>query len=525
MRTRIISPDELDILATVPQSVDNQCVPKTIFDRIKGNTSLKALLDQVLGGNRENEAIELWEFQKREYNRSLVFSKQIVVNRSSFWNTPVLIQSALDLQEIDGLANLINQKAITPYLFAETNFEQPPSTGFGVIGGEAIKRLTSVLDEIICVRLAETEGDNKTKVLGMEEMFRSQIFAPITAGTERHHRAQAIARALLEKVAPTTQEEIEALSQEILSVAKFTFDTVGDGKDIRRNHLYIHRIVAEGTKPEEGIYRTDKFTFYVKQWLDAIYNCNLPNFLGALSFVPQDFPTPLDLGMSWALTNKKPQLLQGDNLRLDDVVEKAKSFNTWKAWDTFQAQADLCIPDPHVLTHTDIYEIRQWPEWVYLMGRLDAFLDRFGETYDREMQEAYQGFNRKLSSWWLQKHADDRNRFAVAAGKVYKIGSWIVGYILTSLGVIPVIPDRGVPAPNLDSEFIQGVVEIGLYVLDKGRIDWKRSQNIRRLKQAMVVKSEEIQSVWSALRKLYPSLPETLPGYGNLDLSVEEGAD
>jgi hypothetical protein len=525
MRTKIISPDELDVLATVPQSVDNQCVPKVVFDRIKGNTSLKTLLDQVLGGNRENDAEELWEFQKREYNRSLVFSKQIVVNRSSFWNTPVLIQSALNPEENDGLAKLINQRAIIPYLFAETQFEQLPSTGFGVIGGEAIKRLTSTLDEIVCVRLAETESDNKTKVLGMEEVFRSQIFSPITAGTERQHKAQAIARALLEKVGPTTQEEVEALSQEILSVAKFAWDSVGEGKDVRRNHLYLHKIVAEGTNTAEGIYRADTFTFYIKQWLDAIYNCNLPNFLGALSFVPQDFPTPLDLGMSWALTNKKPQLLQGDSLRLEDIVEQAKSHNTWKAWESFQTQAGLCIPDPHLLTHTDIYEIRQWPEWVYLMGRLDTFLDKFGETYDKEMQEGYQEFNKKLSSWWLEKHADDRHRFADAVGKVYKIGRWTLGYILTAFGVIPVIPDRSIPVPNLDSEFIQGVVEIGLYIVDKGRIDWKRSQNIRRVKQAMVIKSEEIRSIWTALRILYPSLPETLPGSGNSDLSVEEGAD
>ncbi|RJP52128.1 MAG: hypothetical protein C4583_07310 [Anaerolineaceae bacterium] len=525
MRTKIISPDELDVLATVPQSVDNQCVPQKVFDRIKGGSSLRSLLDQVLGGKIEDDAKELWEFQKREYNRSLVFSKQVVVNRSSFWNTPVLIQSALDPNEIDGLVKLIKQRAITPYLFTENNFEQMPATGFGVIGEEAIKRITSVLDEMVCVRLAETDSENKEKVLGMEETFRAQIAGPILAGTERNRKAQSIARALLEKVGSPAQEEIEALADEILSVSRFAFNALGDGKDVRRNHLYMQKIVAEGTKPEQGIYRTDKFTYYIKQWFDAIYNCNLPNFLGALSFVPQDFPTPLDLGMTWALTNKKTQLLQGDDLYLKDVVERAKSFNTWKAWESFQAQAGLCIPDPHLLTHTDIWEIRQWPEWVYLMGRLDTFLDNFGEAHDKEMWEGYDNFNGRLSGWWLQKHAEERTRFAVAVGKVYKIGTWVLGYILTQFGVIPVIPDRLAEVPNLDKEFVQGVVEVGLYVLDKGRIDWKRSQNIRRMKKELAIKTDDVRSVWEALRTLYPSLPETLPGSGNLEISVEEGAD
>jgi len=120
MSTKIYNPDVLDTLATAPQCVDNQYVPEKLFKQItKRGKSLKQVVDRILEehgsdpftGPRDEDAKILLRTQRNEYNRSLIYARQVVVNRAAFWNSAALVVSELT-DDVECLAELIRNQSI-----------------------------------------------------------------------------------------------------------------------------------------------------------------------------------------------------------------------------------------------------------------------------------------------------------------------------------------------------------------------------------------------------------------------------
>jgi len=439
MSTKIYNPDVLDTLATAPQCVDNQYVPEKLFKQItKRGKSLKQVVDRILEehgsdpftGPRDEDAKILLRTQRNEYNRSLIYARQVVVNRAAFWNSAALVVSELT-DDVECLAELIRNQSIVPYLYKETSFEQPPSNFDLFLGEKAMKRLVNALgtNPIMCVRLSPDENENNDQTKNLSTRFYTE-FTKLLA-FENRERIDQIAHILLPE--SIDDEILDGMKKKIKEVAD-TIDQLTNTQVVGREHVYQEFIVIPDTKVSHGCYRSEKLTFEMKKWVDSIYSSNLPDALGILTFVPEGLPTAYDLGMMWSLGRKRKKNYTGTDL-FDEVIDRARNRNTWELWNKFQQSANLILPSPDQLTHKDILEIRNLDSWDQMMMQLNDFLDpkpivEGGREFDYkqstdEMLGIFSQFNRALSAWYLQKTGMDRRataeKFAVCIGQYTKL--------------------------------------------------------------------------------------------------------
>lgn len=523
MKTTIKSPDFLSRITTVPQCVDNQFVSEKFFSQIAGRTTLKGILEDLLKGKTNKLLKSYQQTTQVEYKRSLLFSQQVVLNRNAFWNNPLLISSVLG-SDRSGLIALLSENSIVPYLFDETSFEQEPKFDILSKGREAVESLTKDpnLPEMICVRLGGDDAEeNKEAISKLTEDFRSQLSDFLNADNVRE-RSQKIALALLgeeDRLAPT-DEKIITLAKRLEDLAEF----VRKHKP-SRNTLYKNFVTLSETSPSDGLYRTDPMTFEMKLWIDLIYNSNLPKHLDVLTFVPSGFPTPLDVGLIWTVKRKAALASEGGGV-LEDIAERAKTQATWKAWDIIQKQAGLSIPSPAELTHLDVVEIRRWDEWKSMMREMEKYIDApLTEAGTKSFFTSYDEFLKKLSNWWLGKNENARRDWASGVARLYRFGRWFVGILVVANQVFPILPPSNIDLPPLpDDKDVKVIIENGLYLFDRARTDWRRTQIIRNIKREQNLNRDELNRVWESIRKLYPALPDTYPGHDmSGKIATEEG--
>lgn len=525
MKTTIKSPDFLSFLTTVPQCADNQFVSRKFFSQIAGHTTLKEILEGLLKKKTDHLLESYQQTTQVEYKRSLLFSRQVVLNRNAFWNNPLLISSVLG-SDRSGLITLLAENSIVPFLFDETSFEQEPKFDILSLGREAVESLTKdpSLSEIVCVRLGGDDAEENKKARDdFTEDFRNQL--DFLNRDNVRERSQKIATTLLGEEghypAPT-DERVNALAVRLESLAGW----VRENKP-SRNTLYQNFVTLPDTPPSDGLYRTDPLTFEMKLWMDLIYNSNLPKHLDVLTFVPSGFPTPLDVGLIWTVKKKVALAIEGGGV-LEDIAERAKTQATWKAWDTIQKQknAGLSIPSPADLTHIDVVEIRSWDEWKNMMKEMEIYLEApLNETGTKNFYTSYDGFLKRLSLWWLGKNENSRRDWASGVAKLYRLGRWFVGLLVVANQVFPILPPSGVDLPPLpDDKDVKVIVENGLYLFDRAQTDWRRTQIIRNVKREQNINRDELNRVWQSIRKLYGELPNNYPGHDmSGKIATEEG--
>jgi len=515
MSTNIIVPDELDRLATAPQCVDNQFVPYDLFKRLnKKKKTLKEVTDRILeehGGDpfldvKDEDANLLLVTQRNEYNRALIFSRQVIVNRAAFWNTPALVVSELT-DDVDALAELIKNRRIVPYLYKEDAFDDPPKK-FGTIFGErAMNRLLTAIgtETVNCVRLALSKRENEIRTDILSKRFRTELIDPIKRGND--DALEQIAYILLPE--NVDQEEFNAMKEKIRKMAR-KIDNLAEKQPIGREDVYKAFITVPETNPAHGLYRSGRFVFEIKKWVDAIYTSNLPDALGILTFAPEEFPTAYDLGMSWSLGRKVRQNYAGSDM-ITEVIDRTKSQAILSLWNEFQKGANLILPSPDQLTHHDILEIRELGAWEIMMTNLENFVDMQCES--TIMVESFAQFNRALSSWYLKKTDDDRLRtaekFAIGIGRIYQLGEWMVGMLYGQDGqAIPILPSLGVKPPDLNANDLRFGIEAGLFFINQRGINWRRSQLIQRMEHQLVVGVEDVRKLIDQITTVFP---ETVP--------------
>lgn len=521
MQTKIIPPQALDPLATAPQCADNQFVPQKIFERIsEGKTTLKDIVDRILlehsgdafVGAEDADANLLLTTVKTEYNRALIYSKQVVANRNAFWNSPTLIVSELG-NDVENLAALISEEVIVPYLFQESSFDQPPARFDISIGEKAMKRLCDKLanSQVKCVRLSPSDEENNEQT----KTFTSRFLGEFTKllNFEEKDTVNRLTQILLpEHINPQVEQ---ALKDKVYGLANW-IDQAKRQQIVRREDIYQQSVVIPHTPTSHGIYRSDPLTFELKKWIDAIYNSNLPDALGILTFVPEGFPTAYDLGMAWALGRKANKVENTGMGLIEEVIDRTRHEATWKLWDTYQKSASLVLPSPAQLTYGNIREIRELNAWHSLMTALDKFVNPISDEgkfeynyYAREMWEAFSNFNQSLESWYLKK-AEGRllqkaEKYAVAIGRIYQWGEWMVGLLYgKDNSIFPVLPPKGVQPPPLDQDTIRFGIEAGMFLITKTGIDWRRSQLIQKMDRELVIKTDDVRQMIDQIIRLFP---------------------
>ncbi|UUU22182.1 hypothetical protein [Streptomyces sp. DSM 40750] len=468
--------------------------------------------------NAESPLIDEYNRAQRvEYLRSALYSRSVVINRSAFWNNPVLISSALGTER-EGLSKLLASGVLIPYLFKERNFDELPDFTVLPRGKEAITTLAQdpLLSELRCVRLSLDDDENNLLTEAMAEEFRGQISQPLTA-SDPNKKFTRIALILLEEERDTDPRRVAELAGRLRSLAEWTRK-----EKPNRNEIY-RRFIVMGDDPSTGLYKPEErrswlqpwkknknFTFETKKWVDLVYNNNLPRFLQTLTFTPQGFPTPLDVGLTWALAAKnraRPAVGSADPV-LEEIIDRADRGATWQMWNAIQANANLAMPSPHQLTHQDIVDIREWDDWKNMVGELEKSLDEpLSSTALQDFQAAYDVFLQRLNCWWLAGHAEARKDFAAGVAKVYRIANWIIGLVRIGAAVFPILPPPNIHLPQLPPDAaVKLVVETGFYLFDRGRIDFKRSQLVNSMKSVQTVTLDRLRETERVLQSLYPEL-------------------
>lgn len=526
MATKILSPEFLSPLTTVPQCTDNQFVSRRLFSQIRGRIGLKEIMEGILQG-QSNDLIKSYrQTTQIEYKRSLLYSLQVVINRASFWNSPLLISSALG-SDRKGLVTLLAENTIVPFLLKENSFEQEPTFDVLSRGREAVESLSRDPDlaEIVCVRLGgNDEQVNARKTDDLTINFRQQLTYFLDSDNVQE-RAQSIAAILLgsEGTYPSRADKrVIALAERLIEMARW----IREERPSR--NVFYQKFVTLGKSPADALYREDPFTFELKVWIDLIYNSNLPRHLGSLTFVPHNFPTPLDVGLIWPIQGQKKQAgLEEASEVLRDILERASNLAKWKTWDSIQQHADLSIPSPHDLTHVDIVEIRSWDEWKNMMRNMEKYLDLpLEEKGMHDFNKSYNEFLRKLSSWWLKRNAGARKQWASGVAKVYRFGEWFVGLLVFGNQIFPILPLRPIDVKSLlpPKDIVEIVVENGLYIFQYGQLDWRRAQLVRGIENKQDLNRDDLIRTWESIRKLYSELPARHPGLGlSGKLATEEG--
>jgi hypothetical protein len=245
-----------------------------------------------------------------------------------------------------------------------------------------------------------------------------------------------------------------------------------------------------------------------------------------LTFVPYKFPTPLDIGLTWALFAKdRSRPLEAESAGvLEDIIERVQSQATWRAWDSIQNEAKLAIPSPHRLSHQDVVEIRKWYTWGEMIDSLeDYLLQPVSVAKTEQFQTQFDTFLTQLSNWWLAKSRRDRERWASGVAKVYRVGKWFVGLVAIASQVIPVLPPNNVNLVLPSEDAVKVTMETGLYLFERGKIDWRRTQTLRHVKAVQTMSREELDRTWNTIRNLYSELPVRFPGHDlTVSLATEE---
>jgi len=202
---------------------------------VKENRPLLDILNQVIREksgdplipNKDPDAKELWESQKAEYNRALLFSRKIVLNRAAFWNSPVLIAASIG-SERDEFSELLWEGTIIPFLLKEKKFDEVPKNFSVIYGEKAMKSISKFMAglgnirserdyDITCTRFMRDDDDNEDKLTIFFRRYREELISPISAGNKRDYVLEKLAKTLL---GTDNQKELDAFKPILFGVVR-----------------------------------------------------------------------------------------------------------------------------------------------------------------------------------------------------------------------------------------------------------------------------------------------------------------
>ncbi|MEU2872312.1 hypothetical protein ABZ769_24390 [Streptomyces olivoreticuli] len=358
-------PTELSPGAVVAQSLDNEWVNAQLTKKmIEKGTSLRDV-EEIRG----KEA-------RAEYFRSLLNTRQVVVNRVFFYNNRAV---SCDLVE-GGAARRAHQKllgdgSLVPYLVNEHQpAERPPNMTVDERAFTAWQETVEGMpasSRITCVRMSWEDQENR-------DASRNGLFNPFAGQVQRLTATDIPLLAAQVGVPPERTAQFGARLHELVG---FSSDRRTRGELVSRRVLYDEFVSVPGLPASDVRYDRNKpFAGEVKQLLDLIYNVNLADALGMYPLTPSGGLRRVAL-QEWRDVRTAPSGVVTD-------PEQLLLFLRRQAFSTVQDRLTPSAVD--TLALEDIWTLRQSDPWHEYMRAFDAltaepaaFHDRVGRVFDR----------------------------------------------------------------------------------------------------------------------------------------------
>jgi hypothetical protein len=396
LRTRLIAPDGLETDAVVPQCLDNQYVSDSLFEKMTS----KALdfRDRDISLLREQNF-------RTEFIRSLIYSSQVVIQRAFLWNSEFLFKNFLPEANNDfhAFSQLIRDKAIVPFLFTESSFDDDHAFDRITEGVRATRALLAELDEVLCVRLAIDGQANKEACARMATAFGHGL-------TRLEHLSDLQRNAMASELfldksrlqePGLWQAFNEAIDRMVDYAIKRNRELRKNEELLRRQHIYEDHFVIEGKDSVQyGRFkrpgRDSPFLLELKKYVDLVYNVNLPDRLKRYTFTPENMPSRMALQDDASSGHRFNHQDVSNVLSNDDALESIRR--------TFMAHSQnaMTLPLLHELTIADVQQIRALPEWKIFIDSQTGILRNPLQCLDRleRFQEDFDNFQRALSRWY-----------------------------------------------------------------------------------------------------------------------------
>lgn len=435
----VIGRECLSVDATVPQCVDNQYVSPAVFNKIASNNL--DFNDPAIKADRSFDTAT-------EFNRALVYTSQVVINRAYFRNAEFLYSKYAEesSQDFQGFSELLRTRAIIPFLFKNESASTEMVFNQDDFGTKAAKRLfKNVGSDALFVRLSTDQNANIRLAKEMEVNFKTYFTNQRFYDTE--HRKNILTAITNRSV---SDQEFNVFERNIKELRHDIENATDQNRQFGRNEIYKKWFIRGTGEVVNGGYHgpdTDNpLRFELKKLVDLRYNTNLPDFLQRTSFTPMGMPSRLAL----------------QDLKIDSVSQDAMGSFMEDSLPRL-IREDFCsrtreamqLPFLHKLSAADLIEVRK-------LQTRDAFIDgqkailtnpfQLPDLFD-DFQKSFCAFQKEFSSWFDKNKrfpAQMENLCAVVSVGVVVAGSHYfdidLDYDLVDYGqkfVLPeVVPDK-----------------------------------------------------------------------------------
>lgn len=319
------------------QALDNQWMPESMIRRRQETAvPIAPRVDQA-------------EVVASEFRRALVNSGTLVINRAYLFNNEGVFRHFLNEDDRITFGNLVDERAIVPYLLREHGPEERPGGNRFSYDERAYRAWLDLLDSGVrpaCVRLSWDDEVNEREAARINQFF-----------AERIQSLNRLDPAQLAEDLDIPVEDARAFSASVLrDICRWAVDQ--DTDRITRNAVY-QQFITQGDRPHLRILRNQPYVVQAKQLVDLLYNVGVPFRAGiAMATPPQSPPRSALQELSTMAPNADPEEL-GVLLR-------------GLAADTVQRAVDAPVSYGR-LSLADITVLRRSGAWQTYIGALEDF--------------------------------------------------------------------------------------------------------------------------------------------------------
>ncbi len=342
-------------MAVVAQCLDNQWVPRDL---------LTAMADNRWSLNDPHVINRRLEDSRHEYLRAILNSPQVIVNRAFFVNNPVVYTDfTKEGKAKDAFKSFLSTSVLVPYLLKEKSPLDEQKFTVHAQGWNAWQQVAQETSST-CLRLSWDDRENEEYVHDyLERPFRRFLLTMAEFETEA-----------LKRDFHLDDDSARSFAKRLREVSRWAVDS----DDVRRETFYEQFVVAEGTKPADGIYarHQDKpFATQLKQLADLRYNTTLADAMDRYALTPAD-------SLHRAAMQEERQLRHAkgvDTNALLELLVKRRSF------DLVQTPLNVGFTG---LELSHVWQARKTDEWIQYIASLRSLMAA-PEEFDTQAQEVY----------------------------------------------------------------------------------------------------------------------------------------
>lgn len=354
--SKIVEPNNLADVATVPQALDNVWLPPYLLDSVvSGGKSLFDVKD------RRDPHV------RKEWRRILTYSEQAIPNRAFIFNNPPVYNDfAMENPNREAFGQLLDQRVIVPYLFRENPGDKPDGFGVSSDGWDSWCDLGGN-ERSTFVKLSNDQDINNDLTSRMGLVFQDYSIKLTSA-----ERCKLIAT----RFSIETGKDFHSYVRDVIR------RTSDNNPNFQRDDLYRAFIWLDEDckKNDDGTWKVPPamrrfdsrkpYSPLLKQLFDLKYNVNLPDFLGRYPMMPVG-----SLNRSALFEFSFGAQRGGESLESEEFLYSLRRL----AYD--QIQPSLFLASIGYLELQDILDIRNKPE-----GAWSQFIDATKNLLDHPLE-------------------------------------------------------------------------------------------------------------------------------------------